>query len=191
MRGLTCSLPGWVVICVLAGLSPARAACVDGDTSRGLQKSFEGLLNSFRTVYDLSAVRVDGRLDAASRDYACAMAEAGHFDHIGPDGRQPADRALAAGFRFCSLGENLGMGHPDETAVMNGWIESAGHRSNLLDPGHQVYGFGVMQLMGEAADDGSQRLAELGRGVVSGGELRETGPTGPRYWVLMLGVPGC
>lgn len=182
-----------VSLCLAALPGLAEQVCYNADESSARKNRFAGLLNSFRSAHGLSEVVQDDRLNEASREYACVMAARKHFDHVGPDGSQPWDRARAAGFSYCLIGENLGMGQADETSIMNGWINSRDHRSNMLQDGHTVFGFGAMQLA-----EKSTGLEELGLKNLATGKTREVardenvpGNLGPIYWVLMLGAPGC
>ena len=64
-------------------------------------------------------------LDMATRDY---------FEHQGPDGSTPASRVTRAGYAWRAVGENIaaGVATPDE--AVEGWLQSAGHCENLMDP---------------------------------------------------------
>ena len=64
--------------------------------------------NDFRRQNKLSELRRNPRLDEAARRYAKYLARSGKFSHSA-DGRQPADRIKAAGYRFCQVAENLAL----------------------------------------------------------------------------------
>jgi uncharacterized protein YkwD len=70
----------------------------------------------------------------AAAGHAAAMAKDGFFDHRGPDGAGLSDRLVAEGYGFRLAAENLSAGIADPAAVVRGWMASAGHRRNLLEP---------------------------------------------------------
>ena len=70
---------------------------------------------------------------------------AGVFDHVTPEGLQPTDRALEAGFCHKYIGENLAAGQQTVTRVMEAWDESPAHRRNLAEPDFVYVGIGYYQ----------------------------------------------
>jgi uncharacterized protein YkwD len=97
---------------------------------------WEGV-NARRVLHGLAPVDIEGRLYDAARDYAMLSAERRWFSHTGPDGSSFVDRIVSAGFPFTvKVGEVLAMGShgwpPAE--VVQAWIDSPPHRSQLLHP---------------------------------------------------------
>jgi uncharacterized protein YkwD len=62
------------------------------------------------------------------------MAKRDYFAHTSLDGRTPAQRLLATGYSYSSMGENIAAGQTTVQKVMNDWIASPGHCQNLLNP---------------------------------------------------------
>jgi hypothetical protein len=99
------------------------------------------LTNAFRKESRLGEVKQNAALTAAARAFAEYLAKTGKFAHEA-DGRQPAQRAQASGYRYCRVAENLAMNLDSrgfETralarAVVEGWQSSPGHRANMLQP---------------------------------------------------------
>ena len=95
--------------------------------------------NVFRRQNKLGELRRNPRLDEAARRYARYLAQSGRFSHSA-DGRQPADRIKAAGYRFCQVAENLALNLDTRgfrsrqlaELVVTGWKNSPGHRRNML-----------------------------------------------------------
>jgi uncharacterized protein YkwD len=85
---------------------------------------------------------VDRRLEDAAREFAAFMARTAKFDHDA-DGRQPAQRIGAKGYRYCMVAENIAYefdtrGFASAELAMrfvNDWKGSAGHRANMLGAG--------------------------------------------------------
>jgi uncharacterized protein YkwD len=84
----------------------------------------------------------DSRLDTAARLHAEDMAVNDYFDHTSQDGRTPTDRANDQGYEG-GVGENIAYGYPDAEAVMEGWMNSEGHRANILNCGYDAIGIGA------------------------------------------------
>jgi Cysteine-rich secretory protein family len=99
------------------------------------------MTNAFRKESKLGEVKPNAALTAAARAFAEYLAKTGKFAHEA-DGRQPAQRALAQGYRYCVISENLAMNLDSrgfETRVLardavEGWKNSPGHRANMLQP---------------------------------------------------------
>jgi uncharacterized protein YkwD len=77
------------------------------------------------------------RLQAAAAAHSQDMAEHDYVEHVSPRGQQAAQRVDAAGYRWRSVAENIAAGDTTVQGVMNGWLTSASHCVNILDPGHQ------------------------------------------------------
>lgn len=97
------------------------------------------MTNRARAEQKLAPVKPDAKLSAAARAYAAYLANTNAFSHTA-DGRQSGDRITASGYRWCQVGENLasaqssnGFASRDLAAkAVEGWLNSPGHRKNLL-----------------------------------------------------------
>ena len=97
------------------------------------------MTNAFRKASALQEVRPNGVLAAAARAFAEYLAKSGQFSHEA-DGRKPEDRALAQGYSYCLVAENLARNLNSRgfesrqlaREVVEGWKGSPGHRENLL-----------------------------------------------------------
>ncbi|MBC7771516.1 MAG: CAP domain-containing protein, partial [Pyrinomonadaceae bacterium] len=74
---------------------------------------------------------LNSALTLAARAHSLDMANRDFFDHVNPDGDDPTDRAQATGY-FGTAGENIAAGYDSLDAVHAGWLESLGHRLNVL-----------------------------------------------------------
>jgi uncharacterized protein YkwD len=70
------------------------------------------------------------------------MAARNFFDHNNPDGKSPFDRMTAAGYRYRMAAENIAAGYATPQAVVDGWMNSPGHRANILNCGLTQIGVG-------------------------------------------------
>jgi uncharacterized protein YkwD len=95
--------------------------------------------NRARAAAGLSALQDEPRLDRAAQGWAEFCARAGTLSHFGPAGTTDADpwtRARAAGFpaTYQNLNENAAAGQRSAAEAMQDWLQSPGHRANLLNP---------------------------------------------------------
>jgi uncharacterized protein YkwD len=88
---------------------------------------------------------MDTDLRAAARGHSQDMHARGYFDHNSPDGKEPWDRIKASGYVGASRGfaENIAKGYATAQAVVDGWMNSPGHRANILNCSLKAVGIGV------------------------------------------------
>ncbi|MDU2063840.1 MAG: CAP domain-containing protein [Sporomusaceae bacterium] len=100
------------------------------------------LMNADRKANGLAPLAVDSRLTVLGENYAKDMIARNFFAHVNPEGQSPFDRMKAAGITYKAAGENLAINQTiaaAETAFMN----SSGHRANILNPNYTNIGIGV------------------------------------------------
>ncbi|MDN0199686.1 CAP domain-containing protein [Streptomyces sp. S.PNR 29] len=100
------------------------------------------LVNEERSKAGCSAVSANSALGELAEDFSDAMAAQGFFDHTDPSGASPWDRADKAGITDLG-GENIARGQADAAAVMDAWMNSPGHRANILNCDFKTLGVGV------------------------------------------------
>jgi uncharacterized protein YkwD len=93
------------------------------------------LTNVERTRAGLAALSVNARLNTAAQLQADQLAALQVLEHEVPNGLYPTplDRLGAAGYQWQAYGENLASGYPSASGAMTGWMNSAGHRANILN----------------------------------------------------------
>jgi uncharacterized protein YkwD len=89
------------------------------------------------------ALVVDDRLTAAARKHSADMAARNYFDHTTPEGVDFATRISREGYAWSSAGENIAKGQRDAKSVMDAWMNSDGHRANILNCGYKNIGVGL------------------------------------------------
>ena len=99
------------------------------------------LVNVQRAAAGCGALTADSALAAVARAHSADMRDRGFFDHVNPDGLDPFDRAERAG--VSARAENIASGQPDPAAVMDAWMNSAGHRANILNCSLNRLGVGI------------------------------------------------
>lgn len=90
-------------------------------------------VNAQRAGADLGPVSRCGTLELAAQSHSQDQAAHNTMSHIGSDGSRFDARANRAGYNgWSGLAENVAYGQPDTAAVMVAWMNSAGHRANIL-----------------------------------------------------------
>ncbi|MFE9451141.1 CAP domain-containing protein [Streptomyces sp. NPDC006739] len=100
------------------------------------------LVNEQRAKVGCSALSANSSLTSLAESFSDDMAARGFFDHTDPDGHTPWDRAAKAGITDLG-GENIARGQADAAAVMDAWMNSPGHRANILNCDFKTLGVGV------------------------------------------------
>lgn len=122
--------------------APAPTAAPTGGGDAQIHQQILKLVNDERTKAGCAALTLDGSLTAAATAHSLDMATQGYFSHTGLNGSNPGDRARAAGYNGGGIGENIAAGYGSAEAVMAGWMNSSGHRANILNCGYRVLGVG-------------------------------------------------
>lgn len=91
------------------------------------------LTNSTRLSQNLGALEADPVLAAAAQLKANDMAEKSYFAHTSPEGRSPWHWFREGGYDFLYAGENLAVNFSDSEDVVRAWMNSEGHKANILN----------------------------------------------------------
>lgn len=152
---------GWITL--IAPIRPVLAADTRSSSAAQnaqIQRIIE-LVNQRRKEAGLAPVRVNATLTSCAQQYSAVQAAQGGINHTGPDGSNPGQRLTRCGYTWKHYGENLAGGYVDANEVMTAWMNSPGHRKNIMngklkeigigfthrdnDPG-QFYDYYVMEL---------------------------------------------
>lgn len=114
-----------------------------GPVNAGPEGAVLAIVNNERAKAGCKALTVDGRLAAAARKHSADMVARHYFSHTTPDGVSMAQRINNEGYRWSTIGENIAAGQPNATDVMKAWMNSPGHRANILNCKFQQIGIGV------------------------------------------------
>ncbi|MCX5204460.1 sigma-70 family RNA polymerase sigma factor [Streptomyces sp. NBC_00237] len=106
------------------------------------------LLNTERAKAGCSALSSNSLLRTAAQRHSEDMVSRGFFDHTNPDGDGPGERVTAAGYKWMTYGENIAAGQATPAAVMEGWMNSPGHRANILNCAFKEVGIGIKDASG-------------------------------------------
>lgn len=144
--------PFAVAVALLATVVAPTGAQETGELSALRQEALD-LTNAARAEAGLSGLDPSDILDQAAQDHAADMLARDYYDHVTPEGDTPYDRFIAAGGNSWALsGENIakceGCPPPPDVdrvrAFHEGWMQSPGHRENILSEGFDSFGFGIV-----------------------------------------------
>jgi uncharacterized protein YkwD len=100
--------------------------------------------NSHRADAGLGALKLDAQLNAAAKAKLDDMFVRQYFEHVSPSGAGPADVVTAAGYAYIAVGENLALGnYKDDRTLVQAWMDSPGHRANILGASYTEIGIAV------------------------------------------------
>lgn len=123
-------------------------------------------INRFRIANGLSQLLFDTRLAVAAAGHARAMARDDFFSHTGSNGSKISQRVSKAGYPWRLVAENIAAGMQNGVEAVDVWIDSPGHRKNMLTEGLTHAGIGY-----------SRVSPDPGKVVYE------------HYWVLVMGSP--
>lgn len=111
-------------------------------TNYAFELSVMKLINAERAKAGLSALSYQPQLAEAAHLYSADMACNNYLSHTGRDGSHFIERAGRQGYTFEYGGENLGGGYSTPEEVVKGWMNSPGHKANILDEHYVDMGVG-------------------------------------------------
>ncbi|MFJ7492612.1 CAP domain-containing protein [Streptomyces sp. NPDC097727] len=120
--------------------TPKPAAPASGAAARIVT-----LVNSERSKAGCSPLTMNAKLTKAAQDHSADMASHRNMSHTGSDGSDPGDRITRAGYQWSAYGENVAYGYTTPESVMAGWMNSPGHKRNILDCSFKEIGVGLAQ----------------------------------------------
>ncbi|MGA5471161.1 sigma-70 family RNA polymerase sigma factor [Streptomyces arboris] len=100
------------------------------------------IVNTERAKEGCGPVTSNDLLATAAQRHSADMASRDYFSHTSPDGTDPGDRITAAGYRWSTYGENIAKGQRTPADVMRSWMDSPGHRANILNCSFKEMGIG-------------------------------------------------
>ena len=130
------------------------------DRIKDIEHQVIQLVNQERAKNGLKALRPNWELSRVARHKSQDMRDKHYFSHTSPTYGSPFDMMKAYRIGFSYAGENIAMGQTTAWQVMQGWMNSTGHRQNILNP----------------------NFTEIGVGYAEGG-------TGKYYWTQMFIKP--
>lgn len=113
------------------------------DDVKALEQKVIDLVNRQRAQNGLSALKANWEVGRVARYKSQDMINKHYFDHQSPTYGSPFNMMENFGIKFNAAGENIAYGQRTPQDVMNDWMNSPGHRSNILNPTYNQIGVGV------------------------------------------------
>ncbi len=118
---------------------------VDGaDALSSYEREVVRLLNEERIKRGLAALKINTRLSYVARLKAKDMRDKNYFSHTSPTYGTPFQMMKDFGIFYRSAGENIAMGQRTPSEVMTAWMNSPGHRANILNSNYTEVGVGYV-----------------------------------------------
>jgi uncharacterized protein YkwD len=127
-----------IAIPFLLPVEPASANCRVSSTALEVAK----LTNQVRAQYRLRPLRFNCRLYGAAQNHTIDMVNMNRLTHTGSDGSSIAIRVQRFGYQYSAVAENVAVGQRTPSQVLTSWMESPGHRQNILNPKYTEIGVG-------------------------------------------------
>jgi len=115
---------------------------VVGDCTDNPRQAVLDLVNDLRVDDGLAPLVMDLRLALAAQGHSEDMTRNDFMSHTGSDGSSAGERITAAGYPWTSWSENVAAGQPTPEAVVSAWMNSPGHRANILRAASEHVGIG-------------------------------------------------
>jgi uncharacterized protein YkwD len=115
-------------------------------------------MNVYRAEKGLPLLVAESRLTKSAEDRMHDMEDLGYWAHVAPDGRVPFVWMRANGYEYQFAAENLARGFETVQVLLEGWMESPGHRANILSPLYTECGVAII--------DGGTTAQQAGKSVV-------------------------
>ncbi|WP_025704428.1 CAP domain-containing protein, partial [Paenibacillus graminis] len=121
---------------------PAAPAVSDATGTAAFTQQIVTLVNKERAAAGLSPVSALASLNKVAAAKATDMRANNYFSHTSPTYGSPFDMMSAFGVTYQYAGENIAMGQRTPQEVMTAWMNSAGHRANILSANFNYIGVG-------------------------------------------------
>ena len=113
-------------------------------TASAYEREVIRLVNAERAKYGLAALTEDAALTRTARMKSQDMRDNRYFDHNSPTYGTPFQLMKSQGIAYRTAGENIAMGYATPEAVVTAWMNSAGHRANILNVSYTRIGVGYV-----------------------------------------------
>ncbi|MFZ1471147.1 MAG: CAP domain-containing protein [Paracoccaceae bacterium] len=138
----------------------AHAYCTQPAASPALQADLLRDLNAQRATRGLPKLKLNAALTKAAQKHACDNADRLSISHVSTDGSHLQQRLKRAGYRYSTAGENTGRGFVSGARAVDWWMNSPGHRQNMLRGEIRDIGIGIA--LSDAPDSRLHWVIDLG-----------------------------
>ena len=115
----------------------------DLTTVKTVESQVQVMVNAERSKIGLAPLKLNWQLSRVARYKSQDMIDKNYFDHTSPTYGSPFTMMTNFGIKYMSAGENIAYGQQTATAVMTAWMNSAGHKANILSKNYSEIGVGL------------------------------------------------
>jgi uncharacterized YkwD family protein/spore coat assembly protein SafA len=115
------------------------------DATKNVEQQVLSIVNQERSKAGIKPLQMDWELQRVARTKACDMATTGYFSHQSPDYGSPFEMMKQYGISYRTAGENIAKGQTTPSEVMQSWMNSSGHRQNILKSDFTHIGIGYCE----------------------------------------------
>ena len=130
---------------------PTFAGGCAPELNRGFESEVIRLINQERGKEGLAPLVEQSQLTQAARLHSQDMACNQFFSHVSPTAGDVIARVTAQGYSYSAVGENIAAGQADPSSVVQAWMNSTGHRANIMNATYTQIGVGYAYLGGESS----------------------------------------
>lgn len=128
-----------------------EAILADLNNFQGTTSEIINLVNEARKKENLKELKENNLLNLSALEKAQHMKDNNYFDHVSPQGLQPWYFAQKQKYEYKFFGENLAEGYFSADSVHNGWMNSPGHRDNILSKDFEEIGVAILEFEQEGS----------------------------------------
>lgn len=143
---------------LLASLLLFSFVAYGADSNEITSENVLRIMNEYRAQEMLPPLALERRLTAAADDRMRHMEEESYWSHTSPDGVSPFTWVKVRAYQFSKVGENLANGFETARVLVESWMESPGHRANIMGADFQDVGISII--------DGSTQGPATGKSIV-------------------------
>lgn len=125
-------------------INPGQKINVPSQNGYSVEQEVIRLVNQERAKNGLSALKYDWELARVAEHKSLDMRSLGYFSHTSPTYGSPFDMMKNYGIHYQAAGENIAKGQTSAQQVMNAWMNSSGHRANILNSSYTHLGVGYV-----------------------------------------------
>ncbi len=122
---------------------PTEATTAAVNVDQSMAQQVLNLVNNERANNGLPTLKLNNKLSAVAQKKAEDMKSKNYFSHTSPTYGSPFNMMKNAGITYKTAGENIAYGQKTAQAVFNDWMNSPGHRQNILNKNYKEMGLGV------------------------------------------------
>lgn len=121
---------------------PASNTTVNREESQSVEQQVLSLVNEERSKRDLPSLKMDTAISQVAILKSEDMRDSNYFNHTSPSYGSPFEMMKSFGISYKYAGENIAAGQPSADAVMKSWMNSPGHKANILNKNYTHIGIG-------------------------------------------------